>query len=112
MYLLLSAILAGAVRVGRATTVPCGRAGRRVGRCTRESPVTGLVRMLVKPLPRTTGALLELDRLHRVDNPLGPVLAAKLRWIAADAIGCRLRTGVPAADDLRAPTARATTCAG
>ena len=45
--------------------------------------------MLVTPLPKTTGAMLDLDRLHRAENPLGPVLAAKLTWIAADALGCK-----------------------
>jgi hypothetical protein len=32
--------------------------------------------------------MLTLDHVHRVDNPLGAELAAKLRWIAADALGC------------------------
>jgi hypothetical protein len=32
--------------------------------------------------------MLQLDRLHRAENPLGPALAAKIRWAAADAIGC------------------------
>lgn len=45
-------------------------------------------RMLVQPLPKATAAFLQLDYLHRADNPLGPVLAGKLRWTAADAIGC------------------------
>lgn len=44
--------------------------------------------VLVRPLPRTTGAMLELDYLHRAHNPLGPVLAGKLRLVAADALGC------------------------
>ena len=51
-------------------------------------PLPAWARVLIKPLPRTTGAMLELDRFHRVENPLGPVMAAKLRWIAADTIGC------------------------
>ncbi len=51
-------------------------------------PLPAWAMVMVKSLPRTTGAMLELDRLHRVDNPLGPVLAAKLRWLAADAIHC------------------------
>ena len=32
--------------------------------------------------------MLGLDHLHRANNPLGPVEAGKLRWAAADAIGC------------------------
>ena len=39
-------------------------------------------------MPRTAGALLDLDYLHRAKNPLGPLLAGKLRWAAADEIGC------------------------
>jgi alkylhydroperoxidase family enzyme len=45
-------------------------------------------RALAEPLPRTTGAMLYLDYVHRTKNPLGPILAGKLHWIAADAIGC------------------------
>jgi alkylhydroperoxidase family enzyme len=45
-------------------------------------------RVLVRPLPKTTAAMLHLDHLHRAKNPLGPVLAGKLHWAAADAIGC------------------------
>lgn len=51
-------------------------------------PLPAWARALVQPLPRTTGAMLELDYVHRAQNPLGPVLAGKLRWAAADAIGC------------------------
>jgi alkylhydroperoxidase family enzyme len=43
---------------------------------------------LVNSLPRTTAAMLHLDYLHRANNPLGPALAAKLHWIAADALDC------------------------
>jgi alkylhydroperoxidase family enzyme len=39
-------------------------------------------------LPRTTAAMLDLDRLHRTRSPLGPVLRAKMRWVAADANRC------------------------
>lgn len=51
-------------------------------------PLPAWARVLAQPLPKTTGAMLELDYLHRVKNPLGPVLAGKLRWAAADEIGC------------------------
>jgi alkylhydroperoxidase family enzyme len=53
-----------------------------------DPPLPAWARILARPLPRTTGAMLELDYAHRVKNPLGPVLAGKLRWAAADAIGC------------------------
>jgi alkylhydroperoxidase family enzyme len=51
-------------------------------------PLPAWALVMVKSLPRTTGAMLELDRLHRADNPIGPVLAAKLRWLTADAMQC------------------------
>jgi alkylhydroperoxidase family enzyme len=45
-------------------------------------------RATASALPRTTAAMLDLDRLHRTKSPLGPVLRAKMRWIAADANHC------------------------
>jgi alkylhydroperoxidase family enzyme len=45
-------------------------------------------RMLVQPLPRTTGSMLLLNHLHRARNRLGPVVAGKLHWTAADTLGC------------------------
>src|SRR5205814_1442388 len=51
-------------------------------------PLPAWARVLVRALPRTTGAMLELDYVHRAKNPLGAVFAGKLRWAAADAIGC------------------------
>lgn len=65
-------------------------------------------RVLAPSLPATTALQLSLDHLHRVRNPLGPVLAAQLRWVAADANSCAyakesaeadlLAAGVPADD--------------
>lgn len=43
-------------------------------------------RALAGPLPKTTAKMLELDYLHRVKNPLGAVLAARIRWTVADAL--------------------------
>ena len=51
-------------------------------------PLPAWARSLVTALPKTTGAMLDLDRIHRAENPLGAVLAAKLRWLAADTLGC------------------------
>jgi alkylhydroperoxidase family enzyme len=53
-----------------------------------EPPLPAWTRALAEPLPRTTVAMIGLDHLHRAGNPLGPALAARLRWAAADAIGC------------------------
>src|SRR5262245_57062746 len=58
-------------------------------RLPREQPTLPVwARTLIGPLPRTTAAMLELDHLHRTKNPLGQVLAGKLRWATADAMGC------------------------
>lgn len=58
-------------------------------RIPQEQPPLPLwARILVEPLPKATSALIELDYLHRAGNPVGPVLAGKLRWTAADAISC------------------------
>lgn len=54
----------------------------------QQPPLPGWALMLLPSLPRTTGAMLDLDYLHRANNPLGSVLSGKLRWIAADVIGC------------------------
>lgn len=55
----------------------------------RQSPkLPNWARMLAESLPRTTAAMIELDHVHRAKNPLGPVVAGKLRWWAADALGC------------------------
>jgi alkylhydroperoxidase family enzyme len=51
-------------------------------------PLPDWARVLVQPLPKTTAAMLELDYVHRVKNPLGLILAGKIRWTAADEIGC------------------------
>ena len=45
-------------------------------------------RTLIRGRPRTTVAMLKLDHLHRNQNPLGPALAARLRWTVADALQC------------------------
>jgi alkylhydroperoxidase family enzyme len=50
--------------------------------------VPGWALMLARPLPKTTAVMLQLDHVHRAKNPLGPALAGKLHWTAADAIGC------------------------
>ena len=46
--------------------------------------------------------MLELDRLHRTQSPLGPQLRGKMRWIAADANRCAYSRATAAADLKRA----------
>lgn len=58
-------------------------------RLSRETPPLPIwARTLVDSLPRTTALQLDLDYLHRTKNPLGAVLAARLRWTVADANQC------------------------
>lgn len=45
-------------------------------------------RTLADSLPRTTAAMLDLDRLHRTKSPLPPALRGKMRWVVADANRC------------------------
>lgn len=51
-------------------------------------PLPAWAQILTASLPRTTAAMLQLDHLHRANNPLGAVQAGKLRWAVADTIGC------------------------
>jgi alkylhydroperoxidase family enzyme len=65
-------------------------------------PLPIWARVLARSLPRTTAAMLDLDRLHRSYSPLGPGLAGKLRWVAADANRCEYSRAFAAADLRRA----------
>lgn len=64
-------------------------------------------RALADSLPRTTAAMLDLDRLHRTKSPLGPVLRGKLRWVVADANRCEYSKAYAAADLRRAGVSEA-----
>jgi alkylhydroperoxidase family enzyme len=59
-------------------------------------------RATARDLPRTTAAMLELDRLHRTKSPLGPSLRGKMRWVAADANRCEYARATAEADLRRA----------
>jgi alkylhydroperoxidase family enzyme len=65
-------------------------------------PLPGWARALARPLPRTTAAMLELDRLQRTRSPLGPALRGKMRWVAADANRCAYAKAYAEADLRRA----------
>jgi alkylhydroperoxidase family enzyme len=67
-----------------------------------EQPLPAWARKLARTLPHTTAAMLELDYLHRVRNPLEPRLRGQLRWVAARTNGCRYSEEYAAADLLRA----------
>jgi alkylhydroperoxidase family enzyme len=54
----------------------------------RRPTLPNWARATAHAMPRTTAAMLELDRLHRTKSPLGPALRGKMRWVAADANRC------------------------
>jgi alkylhydroperoxidase family enzyme len=54
----------------------------------KSGPLPTWARMLARALPNTTAAMLEFDRVHRLESPLEPKLRARLRWHAADANRC------------------------
>lgn len=68
-------------------------AGRDVGK-----PLPEWAAALAGPLPRTAAALLELDRLHRAQSPLGLALAARVRLAAARENKCAWTEAVARAD--------------
>lgn len=60
------------------------------------------VKALVKWLPRTAAAMLQLDAAHRIHSPLEPVLRGKLRWVIAQANRCFYSEAYALADLQRA----------
>ncbi|MBS0262073.1 MAG: hypothetical protein JSS02_08945 [Planctomycetes bacterium] len=69
-------------------------------------PLPGWARALVASLPRTTAAMLELDRLYRTSEAFDPRLRAKLRWVAARSNCCDYARRYAEADLLRAGGAK------
>jgi alkylhydroperoxidase family enzyme len=67
-----------------------------------DQPLPSWARALVKALPRTTAAMLELDYLQRAKSPLDPKLRGKLRWVAANANRCAYSEAYALADLRRA----------
>jgi alkylhydroperoxidase family enzyme len=63
-------------------------------------------RVLAGPLPKTTAKMLELDYLHRANNPLGARFAARLRYSVADALKSEYGRRAAQADFERAPPVR------
>jgi len=65
-------------------------------------PLPSWARALARALPRTTAAMLDLDRLHRTRSPIGPALRGKMRWVAAQANRCVYARAYAEADLRRA----------
>src|SRR5437660_1170087 len=62
-------------------------------RLPREMPaLPNWARMLVVSQPKTTAGVLALDYLHRMKNPLGNEIAAKVRWAVARELQCNYAT--------------------
>ena len=68
---------------------PALESGDAWARMPRETPPLPLwARTLVDSLPGTTALQVDLDYLHRKRNPLGAVLAARIRRAVAEQNGC------------------------
>jgi alkylhydroperoxidase family enzyme len=65
-------------------------------------PLPSWAKAVAAPLPRTAGAMLELDLAHRMKSPLEPALRAKMRWVIAHANRCRYGEAYALADLERA----------
>jgi alkylhydroperoxidase family enzyme len=68
----------------------------------KNPPLPEWAKVLAGPLPKTTAKMLELDYLQRAENPLGPVLSAKIRHTVASALGSKYGEAVAQADLRRA----------
>jgi alkylhydroperoxidase family enzyme len=65
-------------------------------------PLPSWARAMAGAMPRTTAAMLRLDYLHRMRNPLDPLLRGKMRWVAGQANRCEYSMAYSNADLLRA----------
>jgi alkylhydroperoxidase family enzyme len=65
-------------------------------------PLPAWARALARSLPRTTAAMLDLDRINRTKSPLGTMLRGKVRWVAAAANRCDYSLATAEADLRRA----------
>jgi alkylhydroperoxidase family enzyme len=68
----------------------------------KNPPLPEWAKMLAGPLPKTTAKMLELDYLQRTENPLGPVLSARIRLVVANSLGCKYGTAIARSDFVRA----------
>jgi alkylhydroperoxidase family enzyme len=66
------------------------------------SPLPSWARMLVRQMPRTTAALLELDYAQRTAGPIPAVERSAMRYIAARELGCEYGIASSLADLRRA----------
>src|SRR4051812_43633062 len=103
MHVLIPILSSALAVLGPSHRFPAAAPDKAWAQLPRENPpLPAWARVLVQTHPRTTGAMLEIDRLHRAENPLGAVLAARLRWVAADALGSEYGRATALADLRRA----------
>ena len=113
--LIVAATIAGPARAGPGHAEARGRCPRttRPGSSCPQTLAGGgsrlptWARATARDLPRTTAAMLDLDRLHRTKSPLGPSLRGKMRWVAADANRCEYARATAEADLRRAGVSEA-----
>ena len=74
-------------------------------------PLPPWARVLVGPMPKSTARMLELDRLYRARNPLGPEVAGVLQWTVADALSSKFGEATAEADLRRPPVPPGTVAA-
>lgn len=68
----------------------------------RGDPLPGWARALAPSLPYTTAAVLELDGIYRTSSEFDPLLRARMRYVAARAIGSEYGVAYAEADLRRA----------
>src|SRR4051812_21271614 len=103
MALLIPALSAALAVLGPSSRFPAATPDQAWALLPRENPrLPAWARVLAQTHPRTTGAMMEIDRLHRAENPLGAAAAAKLRWVAADTLGSEYGRATALADLKRA----------
>jgi len=86
-FLVVCFVGAASADSSKLPTTPNDDAWSRLPPKVKKNPaLPGWARMLAGPLPKTTAKMLELDYLQRAENPLGAALAAKIRWVTADAV--------------------------
>ncbi len=65
-------------------------------------PLPAWIRALAGTLPKMAAALIDWDHAQRAENPLVPLLRAKLRWMTAHTNRCEYAKAYARADYLRA----------
>src|SRR5689334_23142659 len=80
----------------RFTALESGQAWEKVPRAAAPLPLWARIQM--ESLPGTTALQVDLDYLHRKRNPLGPMLAARIRKAVAEELHCDYALAMAEAD--------------